>query len=128
MIKKQFTKGGIDLKGQTLGNFTTIWGYASIGVCFPKIKANNVTVTLYTKSHYNSSSGSRNFQVRYFVDGVQTLQENRSCRYNLNNADTPTTYTITDGRIMDQIIMNGTQYDPAARAVMVVFNDVEYVN
>ena len=127
MIKKQFTGSNrIDLNGETLSSLGTPIKGGACGLAFPKLKANNVTIICYVSGRYASSSGTINGVLKTNNDATIT-EQSVSLRFNRNNADTPNTFTINDGRIMNGVIISKKEYEADAERLTITFNDVEMV-
>lgn len=119
MIKRQFTNGGgMNLNGQTfISRSSSALLNESAGMFFPKVKANNVSITFHVNSDI-SGAAELNF-----------------CTFNGNSRSSwlvyaqykqDTTVNITDGRIMNGFYVGGIDY-AAITQVRITFNDVENV-
>lgn len=130
MKKSQFKVGGgkpMDLQGQTISYSSTItsssWDHdnIAIGICFPKIKANNIMISV---SYKGDRTGSNRGYWGYINDGSLS-REQISLTFGNPPTQRSVNKNITDGRILDGVQLES--YDINLYAISVTFTDIEMV-
>lgn len=129
MINSQFVASGNALKGKVI---TRNLAGTNFGICFPKIQANNVKITL-TSHNLHDAPGSSDASASYYTyNGSQRTQGSMGLPVNYGQAKGDTVINITDGRIMEGMwfsdgesshVSYTTQYDK----VVIEFIDVKNV-
>ena len=117
----------MDLQGQMISYSSTItsssWDHdnIAIGICFPKIKAKNIMISV---SYMGDRTGSNRGYWCYQNDGNLTREQ-----ISLTFGNPPTRRSvnknITDGRILDGVQLES--YDINLYAISVTFTDIEMI-